>query len=169
MSRFSRENLSGNIPKVKKVKRDHINFKLEFSKKSELKIFIDFLKKDIHKRLIIDKKFRNHSNNCHLKHLNFIIMEILLNKILTKFYNDFDNKTLSDDEKNKIKDEILYLPTDPYEKDLTQIDKLAINKKYEMMNNNKRINEITDEIYEKYKGFDFINVNFLKRKIYEYI
>ena len=71
-------------------------------------------------------------------------------------------------EKN-IKDAILYVPEKTYERDLTIIKRQDILVKYQMMKNNDKLNEISNYIYLKYRSFGFINLNFLKRKIYEFI
>ena len=154
-----------------KKRRQHINFKIEINKKTDITIFTDFLEKDIKKRLKIDQQYFFDNNECHLKHLNFILMEILLHRVLTIFLDNFENNSSSssNDEKENIKDEILYTPEKSYEKDLTIIKRQDILVKYKFMKNDEKLDEISNYIYLKYKSFEFINLNFLKRKIYEFI
>jgi hypothetical protein len=155
----------------KKKRRKHINFRIQITKKPDINTFITFLNKDIKKRLDIDKKYYNDNNECHLKHLNFITMEVLLCKTLTLFRDNFDNnsQSKSNDENENIIDDILYIPEEEYKKDLTKINRSDIMEKYKLIHNKTEVDRISNELYEKYKGFGFINLNFLKRKIYEYI
>ena len=172
MSRFSRENLYKKTVSPKhKDRRKHINFKIEIKKKNDIDVFIDFLEKDIAKRLKIDQKYFFDNNECHLKHLNFILMQILLHRTLVIFHDNFekDSSSLSDDEKENIKNEILYIPDQVYKKDLTIIKREDILLRYKMMKNTDKLDEIANYIYLKYKSFGFINLNFLKRKIYEFV
>lgn len=157
--------------KKEKKRREHINFKIQIDKKMDMEIFTDFLEKDIKKRLRIDKRYYNDNNECHLKHLNFITMEILLHRILTLYQVDFENSTSKSpkDSSSKIHDNMLYVPENSYEKDLTKIKRSDIINKYRLMANKTEIDKIANSIYLKYKDFDFINLNFLKRKIYEFI
>lgn len=152
--------------KLKKKRRKHINFKIQITKKPDITIYIDFLKNDIQKRLNIDKRYINDYNECHLKHLNFILMEILLFNVLKLFVNNFNDNS---NENTKLEKDILYTPEEEYKKDLNKISKEDIIKKYEFMNDSLKIQKIANEIYLKYKCFGFINLNFLKRKIYSYI
>ena len=174
--RFSRENLfaTNKVKKSqpkKKDRRQHINFKIEINKKADIDIFINFLVKDITKRLKIDTKYRLDYNECHLKHLNFILMEMLLLRVLEIFQRNFeiDSLSVSDDGKENIKDSILYIPDKKYKRDLTIIKKEDLELKYQFMNDQEKIQEIANYVYIKYKSFGFINLNFLKRKIYEFI
>ena len=166
MSRFS-------ILKEKKKeefkRRKHINFKIKIEKKIDINLFIDFLNKDIRKRMYIDKKYENDFNECHLRHLNFICMETLLKEILLLYYKNYDELLSEDKDNSSIEELILYTPETTYKKDLTVISEGDIIKKYKLLNNNGEIKRISNEIYEKYKGFGFINLNFLKRQIYEYL
>lgn len=163
MSRFS---FAKNKNKIKR--RQHINFKININKKTDLNIFINMLESDIKNRLIIDKKYYNINNECHLKHLNFIMMEILLQKILILFQLNFENLNSNNKMKN-IEDDILYTPKELYKKDLTSINRNIIDKKYELMQNLPELEKIAKSIFLKYKDFEFINLNFLKRKIYTFI
>lgn len=176
MKRFSRENLTGissNTIKKKTTtnRRKHINFKIEITNKKDIDTFINFLDTDIQKRLKIDQKHFFDDNTCHLKHLNFILMEILLHRTLVIFYDNFeiDSSSQSTDEKENIKDDILYVPTQSYKRDLTVIKRQDILTRYQMMKNEEKLDEISKYIYLKYKSFGFINLNFLKRKIYEFL
>lgn len=149
-----------------KKRRKHINFKVQITKKPDITVYINFLKKDIQKRKYIDQKYVNDYNECHLKHLNFILMEILLLNVLKLFVIDFDENNESSE---SINSDILYTPEEEYKKDLKKISKQDIIEKYKFMGDTVKINKIAKDIYNKYKGFGFINLNFLKRKIYEYI
>lgn len=157
------------IEKPKK-RRKHINFKVQIKQKQDINIFINFLSKDIEKRLKIDKKYYNDNNECHLKHLNFIIMEMLLTKVLILYKNNFDtiNKNIQETN-NDVLNELLYVPEQEYKKDLTIVERKDILERYNFIKSQKNMNIIAKEIYNKYKKFGFINLNFLKRKIYEYI
>lgn len=150
----------------KKKRRQHINFKIQITKKPDISVYINFLENDINKRLQIDKKYVDDYNLCHLKHLNFILMEILLFNVLKLFTVKFNEKS---SQKKSIESDILYTPEEQYKKALDKISKQDIEKKYEFINNQVKIQKIANEIYSKYKCFEFINLNFLKRKIYEYI
>jgi len=170
--RFSLENLNMPIkkPPRKPYRRQHINFKIEINKKSDINIFINFLVEDINKRLIIDKKHRFEYNRCHLKHLNFILMEIILLRVLQIFLFNFEiNSSVSNNDEN-IKDAILYVPDKKYKKDLTIIKSEDLELKYYFMNDEEKIQEIANFIYIKYKNkSQFINISFLKKKIYEFM
>ena len=147
-------------------RRQHINFKIEIKTKKDIKIYANFLKMDITKRLRIDQKYRCDYNKCHLKHLNFILMEILLYNTLKIFETRFNEKTIKS---KSIEKEILYTPIEAYKKDMNIICKEEIQKKYKFIGDSVKIKKIANEIYNKYKCFGFINLNFLKRKIYGYI
>lgn len=153
-----------------KKRREHINFKIQIKNLFDITTFIEFLNLDIKKRIEIDKRYYNDNNECHLKHLNFITMEILLKQVLIKYKNNFNNfHPKSKDEDDNISNNIMYIPTEYYKKDLTVIQRKDINNKYLLISDQKRIDNIAQEIYDKYKSFGFINLNFLKRKIYEYV
>ena len=167
ISRFPRAIKNKNVTNV--TRRKHINFKIEIKKKIDIETFIQFLEFDIIKRLEIDKKYYNDTNECHLKHLNFILMEMILCKTLEiyrDYYEILDNK---ENNNKDIKNEILYIPLEEYKKDLTIINRKMINDRYEFIDDDAKLNKIAKEIYDKYKDFRFVNLNFLKRKIYEYI
>lgn len=178
--RFSRANLerpihNKNTLVEKKCKRKeiikrrrHIDFKIEIKTKLGINTVIDFLNKDIKKRLYLDKKYKLDNNECHLKHLNFIFMEILLKRVLEIFKVNYNMDSI-DDEEGDIKNKILYVPDKSYVKDLTIISRVEIDAKYERMYNQESIDEIANYIYTTYKSFGFINLNFLKRKIYEFV
>ena len=175
MKRFSRANLEGSFSKTEnkykeQKRRQHINFKIEIKTKKGIDTVINFLKKDIKKRLYVDKKYELDNNECHLKHLNFIFMEILLQEVLEIFKINYDTNFKNEcKEKDNIKENILYVPEKSYIKDLTIISRKDIEEKYARMNNQKYIDQIAKYIYTNYKSFGFINLNFLKRKIYEFI
>ena len=156
------------VNKTKK-RRKHINFKIEIKSKEDIMLFTDFLKKDIKKRLIIDnKRYRNDNTMCHMKHLNFILMEIILHEVLTLFEQDIENKIKNNNVAIE-KEDILYVPEKTYEKDETEISLIDIKNKYKKIQDNKFIYEVSTYIYNKYKVFDYLNLNFIKRKIYEFI
>lgn len=166
MNRFSKFLEEEKKQKQKKKRRKHINFKIQITKKPDISVYINFLENDIKKRLEIDRRYINHYNECHLKHLNFILMEILLFNVLKLFATHFDENF---DNSKSIQSDILYTPEEDYKKDLNKISKEEILKKYKFMDDTPKIQKIAYEIYSKYKSFGFINLNFLKRKIYEYI
>ena len=156
---------------VKKTKkrRKHINFKIEIKTKEDIMVFTEFLEKDIQKRLIIDKKRYFLDNTlCHIKHLNFILMEIILHEVLTLFEEDIENKIQGNNAAIE-KEDILYVPEKTYEKDETAISRVDIMNKYKKINDRKFIHEVSSYIYKKYKVFEYLNLNFIKRKIYEFI
>jgi len=156
-------------PQPKKKRRKHINFKIQIKQKIDIDIFINFLNKDIKKRMMIDKKYYHHYNECHLKHLNFIMMEILLHRVLCLYQKNFDTDSETSSDEENIKDDILYVPEDSYEKSLNEVQIYDIKLKYNLIKDKIELDRISQEVYDKYKGFEFINLNFLKRKIYEYI
>ena len=159
------------LTSVKKTKkrRKHINFKVEIKSKEDIMLFTDFLKKDIKKRLIIDgKRYRDDNTICHMKHLNFILMEIILHEVLTLFEEDIENKIRNNNAEIE-KNDILYVPDKTYEKDETEISIIDIENKYKKIRDNKFIYEVSNYIYNKYKVFEYLNLNFIKRKIYEFI
>ena len=160
------ENKNQKNTKNIKKRRKHINFKIQIKSKDDIITYIKFLEKDIKKRKIIDNKYKNDINECHLKHLNFITMEVILLEILKLYLDNYNFK--SENEEN-ISQKILYTPEDNYEKDLTSIEHQSIKDKYTFLVDKEHIQSIAEEIFMKYKGFGFINLNFLKRKIYQYV
>ena len=151
-----------------KKRRRHINFKIQIKSKLDIDTYIKFLHKDIRKRKIIDRKYQNDNNECHLKHLNFITMEVLLLKTLELYSKNY-TEVIEENNENNISGNILYTPSEEYKKDLTSIQGEDISTKYNFLHDEEELNRIAIEIFTKYKSFGFINLNFLKRKIYEYI